>query len=203
MEQLLATVAVWRRGQRQNAQRATAGAARGLRSRCRAAENASLQAWIAELERRLGLNSSNSGKPPSSDGLKKPARVKSLRERSGNQPGGQKGHKGETLLAARASGAWAVWKTSPLYDPAIPFTNNQAERDGRMTRAVGAKMIEHAMPMPCAISGTHHRPAHRVQLRREVAGYGQYTSAIGPRLPRTDRRQIALGQRVITIVQRY
>src|SRR5260370_20702101 len=58
---------------------------------------AALKAHIAELERRLGLNSSNSGKPPSSDGLKKPARVKSLRERSGNKPGGQKGHKGETL----------------------------------------------------------------------------------------------------------
>jgi transposase len=58
---------------------------------------AALRAHIAELERRLGLNSSNSGKPPSSDGLKKPARVSSLREPSGNQPGGQKGHKGETL----------------------------------------------------------------------------------------------------------
>jgi hypothetical protein len=42
---------------------------------------AALRANIAELERRLGLNSSNSGKPPSSDGLKKPARVSSLRER--------------------------------------------------------------------------------------------------------------------------
>jgi transposase len=62
-----------------------------------AAEIAALKAQIAELERRLGLNSSNSGKPPSSDGLKKPARVKSLRERSGKAPGGQKGHKGETL----------------------------------------------------------------------------------------------------------
>ena len=31
------------------------------------AENASLKARIAELERRLGLNSSNSGKPPSMD----------------------------------------------------------------------------------------------------------------------------------------
>ena len=30
------------------------------------------EARIAELERQLGLNSSNSGKPPSSDGLKKP-----------------------------------------------------------------------------------------------------------------------------------
>ena len=34
----------------------------------------SQEARIAE--RRLGLNSSNSGKPPSSDGLKKPAQVR-------------------------------------------------------------------------------------------------------------------------------
>ena len=54
-------------------------------------------ARIAELERRLGLNSSNSGKPPSSDGLKKPVRVASLREASGKPTGGQQGHPGKTL----------------------------------------------------------------------------------------------------------
>ena len=42
-----------------------------------AAEMAAMQARIAELERRLSLNSSNSGKPPSSDGLKKTVRVSS------------------------------------------------------------------------------------------------------------------------------
>jgi transposase len=62
-----------------------------------AAEIAALKVRLADLERRLGLNSGNSGKPPSSDGLKKPARVSSLRERSGKKPGGQKGHPGKTL----------------------------------------------------------------------------------------------------------
>jgi len=60
-------------------------------------EIAALTARVAELERRLGLNSSNSGKPPSSDGLNKPPRTGSLREKTGKKTGGQKGHKGQTL----------------------------------------------------------------------------------------------------------
>ncbi len=53
-------------------------------------------ARIAELERQLGANSRNSSKPPSTDGLAKPA-PKSLRKKSGRKSGGQPGRRGRTL----------------------------------------------------------------------------------------------------------
>jgi transposase len=51
---------------------------------------------IGELEARLGMTSKNSGKPPSWDGLAKPA-PKSLRGKSGRGPGRPKRQPGVTL----------------------------------------------------------------------------------------------------------
>ena len=51
---------------------------------------------IKELNEKLNMNSKNSSKPPSSDGLKKPS-PKSLREPSGKKQGGQVGHEGKNL----------------------------------------------------------------------------------------------------------
>jgi len=91
------------------------------------AENAALKARIAELERRLGLDSSNSGKPPSSDGLKKPARVRSLRESSGKKPGGQKGHEGETLRQSAEPNQVVDHHPSICCECGAPLTPQMAE----------------------------------------------------------------------------
>lgn len=63
------------------------------------AEIASLNQTIRELKEQINKNSKNSSKPPSSDGLKKPAvnKNKSLRESSGKKQGAQEGHDGVHL----------------------------------------------------------------------------------------------------------
>ena len=55
-----------------------------------------LQRRLHDLEIRAAQNSTNSGKPPSSDGPGKPA-PKSQRERGARASGGQPGHRGHTL----------------------------------------------------------------------------------------------------------
>lgn len=68
-----------------------AGMIEELRGRVR-----ELEAEVAELRARLGQNSRNSSRPPSSDGLAKPP-TRSLRRPSGREPGGQRGHPGHRL----------------------------------------------------------------------------------------------------------
>ena len=63
------------------------------------AQMVTMQERIKQLEGRLALNSKNSSKPPSSDGMNKPA-PKSLRIAGQNPNGGQKGHPGSTLRKA-------------------------------------------------------------------------------------------------------
>lgn len=114
-----------------------------------AAEMAAMQARIAELERRLSLNSSNSGKPPSSDGLKKPVRVSSLREPSGKKPGGQKGHPGETLCRTETPDA-----IIDHYPPACAWCG------ASLTEAMATSHVarqEFDLPEPQPLIVTEHR----------------------------------------------
>jgi len=79
---------------------------------------------IGELEARLKQNPRNSSRPPSGEGLGKPApRPRSLRKKSGRKPGGQGGHEGTTLaqVAVKAGicliiAAVAFW-IATLADP--------------------------------------------------------------------------------------
>jgi transposase len=56
-----------------------------------------LSMQVKQLESRLSKDSHNSHLPPSSDRFARQKKTKSLRKQSGNQPGGQPGHEGNTL----------------------------------------------------------------------------------------------------------
>ena len=57
-------------------------------------ENRALRERIAELERRLARNSSNSNNPPSTDRFVKKSKPKSERTKSGKKPGGRSSRQG-------------------------------------------------------------------------------------------------------------
>ena len=72
----------------------------GLRRQLQALQQRvrALERQVKDLKGRLALNSTNSSKPPSTDGLAKAApKPKSLRTRTGRRPGGQPGRTGRTL----------------------------------------------------------------------------------------------------------
>lgn len=105
-EQLLETEVLLRRIASLEAQVAslqTEVARLGGENACLQAENARLQAENAELQRRLGLNSGNSHKPPSSDGYRK-KRV---------QPALPKGEKQAAAGRGTKAGRCARWR-SPI-----------------------------------------------------------------------------------------
>ncbi len=114
-----------------------------------AAEMASMRARLSELERRLGLDSSNSGKPPSSDGLKKPPRVRSLQVRGKRKSGGQKGHPGKTLERSATPDVVVDHYPSACTDCSAPLTASMAS--GHAARQV------FDLPEPQPLRVTEHR----------------------------------------------
>ena len=98
------------------------------------AENAALKARLAELERRLGLNSSNSGKPPSSDGLTKPARARSLRTGPARNRAGRRATKARPCGRSLNPMSWSIITRRPAPGAArawITRTRASATAPGR------------------------------------------------------------------------
>ena len=90
---------------------------------------AALEAEVARLRRQLGQDSSNSSKPPSSDGLKKKPRIPgSLRGRSGKASGGQEGHEGGTLRQVADPDLVVPHEASACAHCCLPLDPNSAIR---------------------------------------------------------------------------
>jgi transposase len=112
---------------------------------------AEFEARIAELEKRLGKNSSNSSKPPSSDGLK---RTKSQRAKnSGRKPGGQPGHPGQTLHQSQ----------TPDITVAVPLeTCPECDTDLRDQPATGEEIRQVFDLPPIRMQVTEYRAQRKV-----------------------------------------
>jgi transposase len=133
-----------------------------------ASERAALLARVAELERRLGLNSSNSSKPPSSDGLKKPPpRTRSLRHPSKKTSGGQPNHPGKTLSVVANPDHIVDHFPTNCDNCADPLP--QSTGDGYVARQV------FDLPDPAPLVVTEHR-AHRCRC----AACGKVTAGKHP-----------------------
>jgi transposase len=142
------------------------------------AEVAALRAENAELKRRLGMNSTNSSKPPSSDSpFAKPA-PKSLRRQSGRKPGGQPGHPGSTLALVTDPNEWVRHEPGPCTGCGASLTD--APEAGLERRQVfdlppiTVRVTEHQLiARRCACGTTTHGAAPE-----GVSGPVQY----GPRI---------------------
>jgi transposase len=123
-------------------------------------------AEIAELKRQLAASSRNSSKPPSSEGLGKPA-PKSLRGRSGRKPGGQPGREGRTLRQV------AVPDEVVVHEPGgCAGCGNTLAAEGPPARVIRRQVFD----IPTI---TVRVVEHRLVTRR-CDGCGTLTAAAGP-----------------------
>jgi len=136
---------------------------------------------IKDLMERLGMDSSNSSKPPSSDGLKKPS-PKSLRSPSGKKPGGQSGHPGTHLFTAREPDETVRHMPSACQGcPNHDLCMGRA-RVGETRQVIDAvvtvKVTAHeSLVVECPFNGTRQKGAFPEELKASVQ-YGENLQAL-------------------------
>lgn len=127
-----------------------------------------LRARIADLERRLGLDSSNSSKPPSSDGPGKPPhRTRSLRERGKRKPGAQPGHAGKHLKRSE-------WVDHTIMHRPATCVRCQATLEDQPGRLVDSRQV-FDLPAPAPLVVTEHQ-----RYRCQCPGCGAVTAGSFP-----------------------
>jgi transposase len=131
---------------------------------------------IAELRARLGKDSSNSSKPPSSDGYAKPSvkeskkkKDRSLRKRSGRKPGGQDGHEGAHLERVEVPGGWVLHEPERCDGCGGDLAGAERVRDGEQLRQV----LD--LPEEIALGAIEH-----VAVRRCCDGCGEISTGCFP-----------------------
>lgn len=145
-------------------------------------ESRFLKERVAQLERRLGLDSETSSKPPSSDGLRKKPRPMSLRSKGKNPSGGQIGHKGSTLYQVEAPDFLEIH--SPEICGSCGKTLDTVETAGVTKRQVFDIT-------PSCLEVTEH------QSLRKVCACGHSTTG---RFPETVRGPVHYGKRLQALV---
>ena len=152
-----------------------------------------MQDRIKQLEGRLALNSKNSSKPPSSDGLNKPA-PKSLRCAGKNPTGGQNGHPGQTLRQANVADKIVIHNVPdncPACHAKLPFAYVAETRQVFDLPVLTREVTEHHAMQAICTCGHVHTAEFPADVRASVQ-YG----------PRAQAAMVHLNQNHAVSVQR-
>lgn len=142
-------------------------------------ENAQLHARIQALEARLGKDSHNSSKPPSSDPPHRKPR--SLRQPSGRKPGGQQGRRGVTLRQVEQPDEVRIHAPVGQCSCGRPLDEASAtllgERRQTVEIEVRRRILEHRVAQHTCACGQQHRGAFPEWVRGSIQ-YGPSVQAL-------------------------